>query len=183
MSRRPRFLAHLFAALLFLVPHVIRAQAERPSITLAVDATEAPRKILHARETISVRPGALTLLYPKWIPGEHGPTGPVVDVVGVKIVARNNTLSWRRDLENMYAIHCEVPAGVNAIDVSFDFILPPNAKGFSSGASSTAQLLVLSWNQVVMYPNSAKPDDITVSPNLTLPEGWKYASALTTLEQ
>lgn len=183
MSRRPRFLSHLFAALLFLVPPVIRAQAERPSITLAVDATEAPRKILHARETISVRPGALTLLYPKWIPGEHGPTGPVVDVVGVKILARNNTLSWRRDLEDMYAIHCEVPAGVTAIDVSFDFILPPNAKGFSSGASSTAQLLVLSWNQVVMYPNSAKPDDITVSPSLTLPDGWKYASALTTLEQ
>ena len=88
-------------------------------------------------------------------------------------------LPWRRDLEEMYAIHCDVPPGVEAIDVSFDFILPPQAQRFSSGASSSAKLLVLSWNQVVLYPDTAKPGDITVSPSLTLPEGWQYASALT----
>ena len=124
-------------------------------ITLSVDASEAPRKILHTRETIPVSAGTLTLLYPKWIPGEHGPTGPVIDVAGIKIMGGGKTIAWRRDLEEMFAIHCEIPAGVTSIDLAFDFILPPGASGFSSGASSSATLLVLSWNQVTMYPSDA----------------------------
>ncbi len=50
-----------------------------PKLTLAVDATEAPRKIFHAKEAIPVTPGTATLYFPKWIPGEHGPTGPIAD--------------------------------------------------------------------------------------------------------
>ena len=180
MTAKRFFFSKFFIALL-LVPQFIYSQPL--SITLTVNALEAPRKILHARESISVQPGSLTLLYPKWIPGEHGPTGPVIDVAGLKLTAGDNAISWRRDLEDMYAIHCEVPSGVNRLDLSFDFILPPQAEGFSSGASSTAQLLVLSWNQVVLYPNIPKPDDITVTPSVTLPEGWKYGTALTTKEQ
>ncbi len=157
----------------------LHGQALKQTMTLAIDATDAPRKILHSRETIAVKPGPLTLLYPKWIPGEHGPTGPVTDVAGIRIVAQNKALPWRRDLEEMYAIHFDVPAGVDSIDVGFDFILPPVAEGFSSGASSTANLLVLSWNQVVLYPSTARPDDILVTPSLTLPTGWKFATALT----
>jgi predicted metalloprotease with PDZ domain len=169
----------LSAAVLLLAPKIIFAQTEQASIVLTVDATEAPRKILHTRESITVHPGHLTLFYPKWIPGEHGPTGPVIDMAGLKITAGGKTISWRRDLEEMYAIHCEVPSGIDKIDISFDFILPPQAEGFSSGASSTAQLLVLSWNQVIVYPLSSRPDDITVTPNVTLPAVWKFASALT----
>lgn len=152
--------------------------AQTPVITLAVDATDAPRKLLHARETIAVQPGPLTLLYPKWIPGEHGPTGPVTDLVGLSITAGGERLAWRRDLTEMYALHVEVPAGAHELEVAFDFVLPPQAEGFSSGASSTAQLLVLSWNQVVLYPSGARPDELLVSPSLTLPAGWKHAGAL-----
>jgi hypothetical protein len=32
-----------------------------------------------------VKPGPLTLLCPEWIPGEHGPTGPVTDLVNLRI--------------------------------------------------------------------------------------------------
>ncbi|HEX3926607.1 MAG TPA: hypothetical protein VHW65_01300 [Gemmatimonadales bacterium] len=149
------------------------------TITLAVDAREAPRKILHARETIAVAPGPITLLYPEWIPGEHGPTGPVVDVAGLRISGPAGPLVWRRDLVNMYAIHCDGPAGVTALTVAFDFLLPPEASGFSSGASASPELLVLSWNQVVMYPSAPVPDQITVTPSLLLPAGWRYATALT----
>jgi predicted metalloprotease with PDZ domain len=152
--------------------------APRPPITLAVDAREVSRRILHVRETIPVQAGALTLLYPEWIPGEHGPTGPVTDVAGLRITAQDRALVWRRDLENMYAIRITVPAGVSALDVSFDFILPPQGARFSSGASSSANLLLLSWNQVILYPSTPRPDDIAVSPSLTLPEGWQYATAL-----
>ena len=166
-------------ALLLLTPQLTLSQTEQSSITLTVDATEAPRKILHSREAITVHPGHLTLFYPKWIPGEHGPTGPVIDMAGLKITGGGKPISWRRDLEEMFAIHCEVPPGVDRVDVSFDFILPPQAEGFSSGASSTAQLLVLSWNQVIVYPISARPDDIIVTPSLIVPSGWKFISALT----
>ena len=166
-------------ALLLFTPQLTLSQTEQSSITLTVDATEAPRKILHSREAITVHPGHLTLFYPKWIPGEHGPTGPVIDMAGLKITGSGKPISWRRDLEEMFAIHCEVPPGVDRVDVSFDFILPPQAEGFSSGASSTAQLLVLSWNQVIVYPISARPDDIIVTPSLIVPSGWKFISALT----
>ena len=149
------------------------------AITLAVDAREAPRKILHSHETIPVKAGALTLLYPKWIPGEHGPTGPLTDVAGIRITGGGKTIPWRRDLEEMFAIHCDIPAGVTSIDVAFDFILPPQASGFSSGASASGNLLVLSWNQVVMYPSRPRPDDITVTPSVQLPTGWQFATALT----
>ena len=74
-----------------------------PPITIALDATEAPRKILHARLTIPAKPGQLTLYYPKWIPGEHGPTGPITDLAGLKITAAGKTTPWRRDDVDMYA--------------------------------------------------------------------------------
>src|SRR5262245_58631842 len=77
------------------------AVAQNGPISLQVDATEATRQILHARLRFPVRPGPLTLLYPKWIPGEHGPTGPITDVVGLKMSAGGNTLEWRRDPEEM----------------------------------------------------------------------------------
>jgi len=148
------------------------------SITLEVDATDAPRKILHAQESMTVQPGELALYYPKWIPGEHGPTGPVIDLVNLKIVANGSPLAWRRDLVDMYEIHCGVPSGVDALTLSFDFALPAVAEGFSSGASSSASLLVVSWNQILLYPKSERPDNIIVIPSLQLPEGWKFGTAL-----
>ncbi len=153
------------------------------SITLSVDATDAPRKILHAQETITARPGAITLIYPEWIPGEHGPTGPVVDVAGLHIMSDGKELTWRRDLIDMYAIHLTVPKGAKQIDLTYDFLLPAVAVGFSSGASASSDLLVLSWNQVLLYPSEPKADDITVTPFLRLPTGWNYGTALTTENQ
>ncbi|MGA7159598.1 MAG: M61 family peptidase [Bacteroidota bacterium] len=179
-SRHFLFRTRTWIFLLFLAPRLTLPQTEHASITLTVDATESPRKILHSRESITVAPGQLTLFYPKWIPGEHGPTGPVIDMAGLKITGSGKPIGWRRDLEEMFAIHCEIPSGIDQIDVAFDFILPPQAEGFSSGASSTAELLVLSWNQVIVYPLSIRPDNITVTPNLIIPAGWKFVSALTT---
>ena len=63
-----------------------------PAITLAVDASDAPRKIFHAQLTIPATPGTLTLYYPKWIPGEHGPTGPIQDVGGAKVHRQRTNL-------------------------------------------------------------------------------------------
>jgi predicted metalloprotease with PDZ domain len=171
-----------FVFILSLLIQTGYAQTKQQSILLYVNAKDAPKKILHSYEAMTVQPGNLTLLYPEWIPGEHGPTGPVVDMAGLEISANGKNISWRRDLVNMYAIHCQIPDNENKINVSFDFILPPEKEGFSAGASSTAKLCMISWNQVVLYPDNPKPDDIIITPKLILPDGWKYYTALTKKE-
>lgn len=147
-------------------------------IKLTVDATQAPQKILHATEEISVTPGQVTLVYPKWIPGEHGPTGPVTDFTGLEFFAGGKRLPWRRDLVEMYAFNLDVPQGVTTLEAKFDLVMPAPPEGFSSGASATTQLLVLSWNQVVLYWQGAKSDDVTVQAEVKLPAGWHYGTAL-----
>ena len=163
---------------------VVAAQAA-PSqpIQLVVDATQAPEKILHAQEQIAVRPGAVTLVYPKWIPGEHGPTGPIVDLTGLEFFAGGKRLTWRRDLVDMYTFHLDVPQGVSTLSVKLDLVMPAPPEGFSSGASATTQLLVLSWNQVVLYPSDTKSDNFTVEPTVKLPAGWKFGTALEVAHQ
>jgi predicted metalloprotease with PDZ domain len=159
-----------------LLSAVINAQ--NSEMKLRVDATDAPRHILHASMTIPAKPGPMTLLYPEWIPGEHGPTGPVVDLVGLKISAGGKTISWTRDAVNMYAFHVTVPDGASALDVVFDFITPPEAAGFTSGASATTELAVLNWNQVLLYPQGVPSDQMRLQANLRVPNGWKYGTAL-----
>jgi predicted metalloprotease with PDZ domain len=153
--------------------------ASGPTISLSVDATEAPRKIFHARLRIPASAGTLTLYYPKWIPGEHAPDGPINDLAGLKFSAGGQTLKWRRDLLDGWTINVEVPAGQNEVTADLDFLSPATfASGFSAGSSATDKLAVISWNQVLLYPKGWKAEDITFSTSLKLPRGWKYATAL-----
>ena len=91
-------------------------------ITLALDARETPRRLLHAHETLTVTPGALTLVYPKWLPGEHSPDGAIDDLVGLTFSAGGKTIPWRRDPVDLFAFHVDVPHGADALDVSLDFL-------------------------------------------------------------
>src|ERR1700748_1304042 len=80
------------------------AIAQTAPITLSVDLRDAPRKILHATEVMPVSPGPLTVVYPKWIPGEHGPTGPIENMAGFFITANGRTLPGDRDKGAMLPI-------------------------------------------------------------------------------
>jgi predicted metalloprotease with PDZ domain len=151
--------------------------AEAP-IALAVDARDISRRILHAKLQIPASPGPLTLLYPKWIPGEHSPTGPITDLVGLKMSAGGQPIAWRRDPVETCIFHLEVPAGASNVEVTLDYLLASDPSGFSSGASSSATLGAVSWNTVLLYPQGAAANAITYSARLQLPEGWKYATAL-----
>jgi predicted metalloprotease with PDZ domain len=147
---------------------------------IAVDASQAPQKILHARLEIPVSAGELKLVYPEWIPGEHGPTGPIVDLTGVEFFINGQRLTWRRDLVNMYTFHLTIPPDVKTLEAHLDFVMPAPPQGFSAGASSTTQLDVLSWNQVLLYAYQAgvKTDDLPFTASLKLPDGWRYDTAL-----
>lgn len=171
-----RFLSGLLVASLIALPSLA---ASGPHITLSVDASAAPRKMFHARLRIPAAPGTLTLYYPKWIPGEHAPTGPVNDLAGLKFWAGGQTLKWRRDTLDAWTINVEVPAGQNEVQADLDFLSPATfAGGFSSGSSATDKLAIISWNQVLLYPKGWKADDITFSASLKIPRGWKYATSL-----
>ncbi|MFZ2009321.1 MAG: M61 family peptidase [Candidatus Sulfotelmatobacter sp.] len=147
---------------------------------LSVDATSTPRKIFHAKLKIPASAGDLTLYYPKWIPGEHAPDGPVIDLAGLKFTAGGKILKWRRDLLDGFTIHVEVPAGENEVNAELDFLSPATFEGgFSAGSSATDKMAVISWNQVLLYPKGWKSDDLTYVATLKLPAGWKYGTALT----
>jgi predicted metalloprotease with PDZ domain len=145
---------------------------------LRVDATDAPRNILHSTITIPVKPGAVTLVYPKWIPGNHRPTGPIQNLMGLHILGGGKELDWQRDLVDMYAFHLQVPAGVNELQATYDTV---TYNGKSSAASS--KVLDLLWNQVVLCPQGAPIDSVQVAASIKLPDGWKFGTALTPTQQ
>jgi predicted metalloprotease with PDZ domain len=152
------------------------AFAQAISIKLSVDASQAARNILHTKFTIPVRPGPLTLFYPKWIPGEHSPTGPINDLVGLHLSAHGKPIAWQRDLVEMFAFHCEVPPGVNELEVSFDDVSQPES-------TASAKLARIKWNRLLLYPREMNSDTIQVRASLLLPSGWKLASALPVLSE
>ncbi len=165
----------------------LKAQAEPQSLSgpihLDVDSTRAPQKILHAHLTIPAKSGPLTLVYPEWIPGEHQPSGPIIEMAGLKITANGKIISWRRDLVDTYALHLDVPAGAASLDVNFDFLLSPDTSGYSAGASATAFLNLVSWNQLLIYPKGEDAANITVVPKLKVPAGWRFGTALPVAKQ
>jgi len=148
-------------------------------ITITVDATDAPRKMLHADLVIPVHPGNLTLVYAKWIPGEHEPDGPIADLAGIVIKANGQTLPWVRDSVNMFALHVQVPEGVTSLQVHDDFLATAAPSGFSSGASTSEKLAIISWNEVMLWPETPSAKNVLVTPTIKLPAGWQYGTALT----
>lgn len=152
--------------------------AQFTKVTLKVDATDAPRNILHSTLAIPVSPGPVTLVYPKWIPGNHRPTGPIQNLVGLHIRAGGKDLDWQRDLVDMYAFSLTVPDGVTELEVSFDTV---TWNGKSSASSS--HVMDLNWNQVIMYPSTGSIGSVAITPSIRLPEGWKFGTSLEPAQQ
>ena len=154
--------------------------ADAPRISIALDASDAPRKIFHAQITILAAAGTLTLYYPKWIPGEHAPSGPVIDLAGLKFTGNGQLLKWRRALDDNWTILVEIPTGVQEVHAALDFLSPAgtNQALFSAGASATEKLAVISWNQVLLYPKGWPVDQLIYSASVKLPSGWKFGTPL-----
>jgi predicted metalloprotease with PDZ domain len=143
------------------------------SITVNVDATDATRGLTHVRETVTVANAGskFDLFYPKWIPGEHSPDGPINNMVNLHVRANGKEIAWRRDDVEMFAFHCEAPADVIQLEITFD-----DAADY--GTTFTPQLARIKWNRLILYPRGVRSDDIQVTASLKMPDGWKYATAL-----
>jgi len=171
LSQKSLVLAVAIAA---LATSMHAQQTSAPAMTLVVDETQAARRIAFVHEEIRVRPGSLALAYPRWIPGEHGPTGPIQQFSALRVRSGNVTLPWTRDPEDFYTIHIEVPARTDRITVDFDTLL--------ENTISDRQLLI-AWNTVVLYPLGIDKGQLIVEPSILLPPNWKHGSSLLVISQ
>ena len=157
----------------------IPSLVDRPypgTLKLQVDATDLDHRVFRVHEEIPAKPGALTLFYPQWLPGDHSPTGPVDKFAGLTIRANGKTLQWRRDPENVYAFHVEVPEGAGAIEVEFQFLSPLDTS--QGRIVMTPDMLSVQWNTVALYPAGYNASRVQIAASAILPADWELATAL-----
>ncbi|HTR85630.1 MAG TPA: hypothetical protein VMI56_14220 [Reyranella sp.] len=151
------------------------------TIKLAVDASDPIQAIFRVHETVPVAAaGPLTLLYPKWIPGTHAPSGAVDRLAGLIVTANGQRLEWRRDPVDIHAFHLDVPAGARALDLEFEYTSPTARE--QGRIEATPEMLDLEWDRVSLYPAGYYVRQIPVEASVRLPAGWKFATALDTAE-
>jgi len=171
------------AAALLLVGSACLAQKRPGEIGINVDATQVRQRVLHAELTIPASPGPQTLYYPKWMPADHSPDGPIWNLAGLKFSASGQAIPWEQDSEDMYTFHLVVPKDATSVSARLDFLLSVPGPAIDFSASGAPELFVLMWNQVMLYPSGYPADQITYQPRLTLPNGWKFSTSLPVAEQ
>ncbi|WIV98399.1 M61 family metallopeptidase [Kinneretia aquatilis] len=175
------------AAVLLALASIGPAQAQHPipqpedkpylgPIRIQVDATDLDRHIFQVRQQLPVKPGRLTLLFPRYLPGAHGPYGTVDRLAGLKIHAGTQELAWLRDTVDPFAFHVEVPAGVNELNLAFQFLSPVQREG--GRVVMTPEMLNLQWISMLLYPAGHHASALQMQAEVTLPAGWTQASAL-----
>src|SRR6476659_4677994 len=147
------------------------------TVQLTVDATDVTRGIFTIRERVPVTgAGDLVLLYPKWVPGGHSPRNEIRKVAGFKVSANGQALKWKRDPIEVYAFHVDVPQGVSAVDVEFQYV---SATAENQGRTvMTPDMSSIQWLSLSMYPAGYYVRQIPVQPSVIVPNGWKVATAL-----
>lgn len=146
------------------------------TLRISVDATDLDRRIFRVRETVPASAGALTLLYPQWLPGTHSPSGPIDKLAGLVMSANGRTLAWKRDPLNVYAFRVEVPQGASAVEVEFQYLTAQDTR--QGRVVMTPEILNLQWNAVTLYPAGFPANRIKAEASVTLPTGWQLGTAL-----
>lgn len=157
------------------VPAVGKA-AYPGTIALHVDASNLSQQVFRMRLSMPVRPGPMTLLYPQWAPGNHGPNIPLTQLAGLKFSAGGKPVEWTRDPVNVYAFHVNVPQGAATLEAEYQFLSPLDTS--QGRITMTDDILGVQWQSVALYPAGYDARRITVQPTLTLPKDWQFASAL-----
>jgi len=154
-----------------------RDMAYQGTIQLTVDASDVMRAIFKVHEHVPVSgAGDFVMLYPKWLPGNHSPTGQINKVAGFRATANGQELKWVRDDLDVYAFHIAVPQGVTAIDVDFQYVSPTASN--QGRVVATPDLASIEWIANSMYPAGYYVRDIPVQASVIVPTGWKVATAL-----
>ena len=145
-------------------------------IHLTVDASDLERRIARVHESVSGIGAETVLLYPKWLPGTHAPEGPIDRIAGLRITANGAQISWTRDPVDVYAFRVHTGPGIKSIDIDFEYLSPTSPK---VGAMEISRdVLMIEWNELVLYPAGYFARQIPVQASLTLPPDWQFGSAL-----
>jgi predicted metalloprotease with PDZ domain len=174
----------LALALAFPAQAAVPAPVDQPypgTIVLKVDATNLAQQIFRMHMTVPVKPGPMTFLYPQWLPANHGPSGPLTQLAGLKFTANGKPVEWTRDPVEVFAFHVTVPEGVTTLEAEYQFLSPLDPS--QGRIVMTDDILGLQWPSVTLYPAGYLARRITVQPSLTLPAGWQYGTALETAER
>jgi predicted metalloprotease with PDZ domain len=147
-------------------------------IQLSVDATDIARRVVRIHERVSAVSADTVLLYPKWLPGTHAPEGPIDKIAGIRITSDGTPVPWTRDPVDVYAFRVHAGAGVHTIDIDFEYLSPTSSK--VGALEISRDVLMIEWNEVVLYPAGYFARQIPVQAILTLPADWQSASALET---
>lgn len=148
-------------------------------VRLEVDATDLAHRVLQARERLPLPGGparTLTLHYPRYLPGSHGPYGDVSKLAGLSFQAQGQRLTWRRDLADPFLFEVDLPAGTTELQIDLQF-LTMIRKGAERVTFNRSQL-GLEWESVLLYPAGQRADRIRFQPRLKLPAGWQAVAAL-----
>ena len=148
------------------------------TLVLNVDATDLSQQIFRVHLAIPVQAGPLTLLYPQWLPGNHGPSNPITQLAGLKLTANGKPVVWTRDLVNVFAFHMEIPAGVTTLDAEYQFLSPLDTT--QGRITMTDDIIGVQWAALSLYPAGYNSRKVTVQPNLVLPAGFQFGTALET---
>src|SRR5579859_7810158 len=168
-------LARWLGAVLLAMATPCMAGAEPPgNVALTVRLPDPGQKLLYVHEAMPVTPGPLTLYYPKWIPGDHSPDGPIEQLMGLTFSAGGKRITWQRDALDRFTFHLVVPAGAQQLDIDFQF---PGMERV------TPNLMGVSWDQVALYRSGYPTRAQIYQPTLVIPADWHYASALETATQ
>ena len=160
-------------------PAPIPAPQDRPYpgvIQLSVDASDTERRIVRVHEIIPLAGGELTLLYPQWIPGGHAPEGPIDRLAGLVVRAGGKPVAWTRDTVNVFAFHIDPPRDATSLEVEFQYLSP--VRDEVGPTEVTSKMMDLQFVQTMLYPAGYYARQILVQADVTLPEGWGYATAL-----
>jgi len=162
-----------------LAPGVLAsAAALATDLNLRVDAREIARNRVHSELVLAARPGPLTLAFAKWIPGEHGPNGPLDAIIGLEISAGGSVVPWTRDPLDLYAFRLTVPRGADHLDITIDVGLPTDGATFTSGQTNTARLAIINWNEFLLYPRGVDAERLSIEASLVPPADWTVQCAL-----
>ena len=152
------------------------------TLTLDVDATNTEQGIFTARETIPVaKAGHMVLLYPKWLPGNHSPSGQIDKLAGLHIRSNGRELAWTRDPVDVYAFHIDVPDGARRLDIEMQFLSATRAD--QGMVMMTPNILRVQWNQISLYPAGYYTRQIPIQVTAKYPVGFTAYSGLPSTAQ
>jgi predicted metalloprotease with PDZ domain len=92
------------------------------------------------------------------------------------IRADGQVVPWMRDPVDVFAFHVQAPAGAKALELSYQILTATAAD--QGRVVVTPEMLNLQWLAIAMYPAGYYARRVQIEPEVKLPPGWAFGTAL-----